>query len=327
MVKNLNQLHTEHASALVAEAALQAELDAAQTEYNKLLEQFEAQHTDVVNRLKQAREKHNQAIQATKSVDTQVRSMLTGAKFDELPSGYEQVRKKKVVYNEKTLLQAAIQHAPFLLTIDQKKLEQFAFAVAEEVTKTESGGKLAEPYFVLPEHYRMWLPSLHINFEWSPRISTAKVQVYAPQPSEEKIESPFSIVLDGDKYRHYPKNLGETLCGKSINTDQIYNQDFSRDRCPECVAIFDDMMTELVYTEVMDAPKTPKVEPLDAVGIPLTDEPNVPGKATVVNAADLLQNYLKVSVEVNDESPSGVSMTFAADDDESDDDDPYKLPF
>lgn len=301
-VQSIHQLHAKHASALVAEATQKKELDAAQAAYDKLLEQFKKQHPDVVNRLENAREKHAKAAEVAKSVDWEVRTLLTGVKFNNLPSGYEQVRKKKVVYNEKTLLQAAIQYAPWMLTIDEKKVEDFAFAVCEEVTHSTTGEKLAEPYFMLPEHYRPWMPSLHVNFDWSPRISKAKVEKHGDVKPETSsvIDDARFITEDSDGFQHIRKNDVVTLCGKPINWKVLHS---SWDYCPHCLAIRKDIVGD---------------EPLpDTVK---TDEPQPVDKSIVVNAGDLLQNNLKVTIEPSDESPSGVLMTFEVGETESEND-------
>jgi hypothetical protein len=290
--KSLKQLHAEHASALVAEAATKTELDAAKAEYDKLLQKFEEQHPEVVNRLTVARDKHQQTSEKTKAVDSEVRNLLSGLnKWETLPEGYEQIRRKKVVYSESILLRAAIQHAPFLLTIDEKKLEQFAFGVCEEVTKTADGEKLAEPYFILPEHYRQWLPSLHVNFEYAPRISTTKVQKHTPKDAVGITE----VYVD--------KLLADKPADISI-------KDFVEQN-PELKDLhnFDKIARDILDARIADEalPKQPPFYDRQSLEQVSKDLVNMP-----------LENVFGLPImtmEATDESPSGIALTFEIEDD------------
>lgn len=107
---------------------------------------------------------------------------------DELPTGFEQVREKQVVYDAQGLLKAALSFAPFLLKVDDAAVKKFVLGIAVE----DKQGS-----FSIPESYRIFLP-IDIATKPQARISDTTLRKVAPiaEPVVVEVEVGEFIAVD-----------------------------------------------------------------------------------------------------------------------------------
>jgi hypothetical protein len=179
----LDQLQKQHALALQESAQAEAALKAAKAAYEaKLNELLAADSTfaELHASMSKAQEASKTADNREKEIRLQAKDLIEKEFVTDLPQGYSQVRKKTCEYDETELTRAAIQHAPWLLRLDEKRVESFAFNMVVEVGNS----------FEMPAHIAAWLP-LKVAVKPQARISdTTLAKLVISDPVTEPIAEP-----------------------------------------------------------------------------------------------------------------------------------------
>lgn len=144
----LTDLQQELAQALREQELAATEGKAAVVAYEKELESWRKENPLYVSSLI-ATAKVESKSSHVKELRAEAKELLEDEFIDDLPIGFKQTRETILNYSIEALLKAAIQHAPYLLKLDDKAVRSFFTNVAvERPDKT----------FVIPQHIHTWLP-------------------------------------------------------------------------------------------------------------------------------------------------------------------------
>lgn len=159
----LDEADTAAGELVVAQKAYEAKRDEA-------IKAFEEAHADLTRAYKDAQARAERAKREASEKREALKEMVS-VHWTENPTDTEPLEgvkirhEKDVVYTPSILLKAAIKHAPFLLTIDEKAVKQFATALA-----IEQKGPEGEKLYTLPDHITDWLP-VEVLVSGNPTIS------------------------------------------------------------------------------------------------------------------------------------------------------------
>lgn len=148
MIEELKQLQKELATALRKQGIRKSELETAELEYQKELAKWQ-EGNPLFARVESTKKETAVASEEVASLREKAKSMLQVDFMPDLPEGFKQVREKFLEYDSDTLLAVAVERAPFLLTLNNKVVNDFFMKLAvEQPDKT----------FAIPDYIKRWYP-------------------------------------------------------------------------------------------------------------------------------------------------------------------------
>lgn len=186
----INELHAQLNQALKAADSAQSALILAEQAHDKAYDEwyakFSDEHTGIIQERTNAINQANDASALVASIRAQIKAELEGEFRDDLPEGISQHRKLVATYDPQGMLKQAIQHAPFLLQINDKMVQTFFTTFA---TKAE------DEAYILPEEIRS-LFSVEVIAKPQPRISDATIRKLNIEPVVAKNEATEPIISE-----------------------------------------------------------------------------------------------------------------------------------
>ena len=183
-LQELNRLQRELARALHETDRAEAHAQSAKNDYDKAFAEWEKANTPLVRAKESADIAKFAARQRVTELREEARSLMLDKFIDNLPDGFNQKRDKVVVFDPQSFLQVARDSFPFLLKLDEKAVDKFFKAMAEE----QSDGA-----FILPENIRRWA-QVEVITKPLPNISDAKLSKMVFENESENLSKVTEVV-------------------------------------------------------------------------------------------------------------------------------------
>lgn len=164
----IHEIQQQLIDALKAEQDALTNDDRAIDEYRALFDpieaKFRAENPELMARMALTLEARLQTKARVKELETQARDMLTGAKIDDLPAGFEQTRDKQISITDAKTLHTWVQaNMPAFLVVDEKALLKTVTGALVEDKKAGT--------FAIPANFAA--APIQFTLSYKPKISLA----------------------------------------------------------------------------------------------------------------------------------------------------------